>query len=116
MATVAFTAESVQHVGNRKEVTGTITLTGSYVSGGEAVPGSLFGLELALDDLKADPAVVTGGVFPTRWDKANSKLLLHGLVDATPAANEAGPQLAAAAIPGGPATVRCTARGLGTAA
>lgn len=116
MATVTFAAESVQHVGNRKEVTGTLTLTGTYVTGGEAVPGSVFGLDLALDDLKADAAVVTGGVFATRWDKANAKLLLLANSDGSAATNEPLPQLGAVAIPGGPATVRCTARGLGAAA
>lgn len=116
MATVAATNERVEHVGNRKVCTGTLTLTGSYTTGGELVPGSVFGLDLALDDLEPGPARTTSGVFQTYWDKANGKLMLFGAVDATPAANEQSPQLAAAAIPGGPASIRYRAKGLGTAA
>ena len=113
MATVTNSTERVTHVSNRKEVVGTLTLTGSYVTGGETVTGSTIGLDLALDDLELGPARTSAGTFRTWWDKANNKVMLFGSVDATPAANEQSPELAAAAIPGGPATIRYKAKGLG---
>lgn len=116
MATVTNSTESVRHVSNRKEVVGVLTLTGSYTMGGEAVDGDTIDLELALDSLELGPARTTSGVFQTHWDKDNETVMLFGAVDATPAANEQSPQLAAAAIPGGPATIRYKAIGLGTAA
>lgn len=116
MATVAAVNDRVEHIGNRKLCHGTLTLTGTYLTGGEAVPGSVFGLELELNELDLGPAQVTGGVIQTSWDRTNNKVKLHPAVDATPAANEASPELANAAIPGGPATIRYQARGLGTAA
>lgn len=116
MATVTNATERVEHVGNRKIVTGTLTFTGTYLTGGESVPGSAIGLDLALDDLDLGPARTTAGVFQTWWDKANNKVMLLGAVDGTPAANEQSPELANAAIPGGPANIRYKAKGLGTVA
>ena len=116
MATVTNSTERVEHQGNRKIVTGTLTFTGTYLTGGESVPGSLIGLELELNDLDPGPARTSAGVFQTHWDKANNKIMLMGAVDATPAANEQSPELANAAIPGGPATIRYRAKGLGSAA
>lgn len=116
MASVTFTKSKVFVVGDRKEVIGTVTLTGSYTTGGESVPGSLLGLDLEVTDVQCGNAVVTGGVFDAEYNNTTGKLQLFGAVDATPAANEASPELAAAAIPGGPANVRIRAIGKGKAA
>lgn len=116
MASVAVTRETVFVIGDRKRVIGTITLTGSYTTGGETVTAATLGLELSLDDLELEAAVVTGGLFATRWDKANSKVLLFANSDGTAAVNEPLPQLGAVAIPGGPASIRFRAVGKGSAA
>lgn len=121
MATVAIAIEKVFVQGDRKKVIGTITLTGSYTANGELVPPASvpptgLGLESEINDLETGPALVTGGLFQTAWDKTNNKIKLFGAVDATPAANELSPELAAGAIPGGPAVVRFQATGRGSVA
>jgi hypothetical protein len=114
MATVAVAIQKVYVTGDRKRVIADVTLTGSYISGGETLGGTELKLETELNDVEPDVAVGSGGVFLARW--ANGKLLLHGAVDATPAANEQSPELAAGALPGGPLTLRVRAIGKGTAA
>lgn len=114
MATVAVAVEKCFVTGDRKRVTGTITLTGNYTALGEVVTPAMLGLEIQLDHLDIGVAKTTGGMFPTDWDKANNKVRLFSPVDATPAVNEQGPELAAAAIPGGPAVLRFDATGKGS--
>lgn len=121
MATVAVTLNKVFVSGDRKEVLATVTLTGSYVAGGEVPPNSLswaqaLGLENELNDIDCDDALVTGGILAARYNDTTFKIQLFGAVDATPAVNELSPELGAVAIPGGPASIRLRATGKGSAA
>lgn len=121
MATVAVAIEKVFVTGDRKRVLGTITLTGTYLTNGESVPPASapptgLGLEIELNSLDVGPAVTSAGQFATQWDKTNNKVKLIAAVDASPAANEQSPELANAAIPGGPAVIRFDAVGKGSVA
>lgn len=75
--TVAFTKDTggVQRVGKQKVVSGRITLTGTYATGGFAVTAGDFELS-AIDSLSVSPAWLGTEVLTAVWDPANSKILL----------------------------------------
>ena len=75
--TVAFVADTngIQRVGKQKVVSGRLTLTGTYVTGGFAVAASDFGLS-AIESLVPGQAWLLTEVLTAVWDSANSKIKL----------------------------------------
>jgi hypothetical protein len=114
--TVGVTLNKVFTTGDRKFVAATVTVTGDYITGGVPLTGEDLGLEYEVVDIDVGPAIVTSGIFPARYDSAEETVVFNVATDGTAAANEKSPELAAAAIPGGPATLRVSALGKGTAA
>lgn len=64
-------------VGNRKKLIRTITLSGTYVTGGDPLLPSAFGLRW-IDDLSFQNGSVTDGTvqYPATWIQSNGKLKL----------------------------------------
>lgn len=75
--TATFTADANgrQLVGRQRQVTGRITPTGTYETGGFAVTAGLFGLS-TIDSLEVGQARNGTEFMDTFWDKANNKIML----------------------------------------
>lgn len=117
MATVTVAVTKCHHVGDRKKVIGTATVTGTNTTGGNlgassATMAALIGLD-SIDSIELEPGEVTGGFLFGRYRPSNGSIQLLSPVDASPAANELTPEMGAVAIPGGPVNFPFTAYGKG---
>ena len=120
MATVAVTLKKVYVEGDRKKAIYDVTLTGSYIAGGETLPRANqpaaatpgLGMDLELNDVDSGPAIGSTGALVARYNDATDKLQLF----AEGAAGGVGAELAAGALPGGPLTIRVKALGKGSVA
>lgn len=76
--TVAFAKDNqgLQYAGKQHQVSGRLTLTSTYATGGFAVTPSTFGLA-RLDSLTLGMAWLTTTALGTAWDSANSKIKLE---------------------------------------
>jgi hypothetical protein len=113
MATVAVSIREAYTVGDCKRVVADVTLTGSYVVGGESVTPAMLKLPYGLRDVDVDNAVGSLGMVGARYNMSTKKIQLYGNSDASAAINEASPEMTAVALPGGPLTVTLRAEGLG---
>lgn len=75
--TIAFAADSngKQRVGKQRVVSGRITPTGTYATGGFAVTASDFGLS-TIETLEVGTARNGTEFMVAHWDSANSKIML----------------------------------------
>jgi hypothetical protein len=115
MGVLTWAPRKVLHTGDRKEVIGDLTDTGSYVVGGD-LPASgtiaqLIGFDYELNNLDCQVAVTSTGVLLAKYNEATGNLQLFTSNGAAPAVFVA---LTAITIPGGPAVIRVHARGKGS--
>lgn len=75
--TIAFAADASgrQRVGRQNQVTGRITPTGTYATGGFAITATDFGLG-TIDSVAVGSARNGTEFMVTHWDSANSKIML----------------------------------------
>ena len=76
--TISFTTDTRgrQRVGRQRQVTGRMTLSGTYATNGFTVAASDFGVSL-LDSLELGTPWEAGEGYTTAWDSANSKVKLY---------------------------------------
>lgn len=76
-----FVTRKVEVVSDRKEVIGDFTFSNSYTTGGEAISGSTFGLDIQLDYVQVNPATKSDDsrVIVTALNAAGTKIMAYGL-------------------------------------